>query len=164
MKHLKTELKWAVIFTAMLLVWMFLERILGLHSTQIDKHATFSNFIMIPAVAIYVLALLDKRNNFYAGGISYKQAFLSGVIISGIVTLLSPLTQYLIAAVVSPDFFENMIKYQVAEGNMQLAEAESYFKLKNFIVESLIATPLMGLITTAVVALFVRRKVDTSKK
>ena len=61
MNKYKIELKWGIIFTTMMLVWMVLERIAGLHSEHIDKHAIFTNFVSIPAIIVYVLALLDKR-------------------------------------------------------------------------------------------------------
>ncbi len=38
MKKISTEIKWALIFVAMSLLWMLLEKLSGLHSTHIDKH------------------------------------------------------------------------------------------------------------------------------
>ncbi|MDY0089018.1 MAG: hypothetical protein RBR78_01495 [Flavobacteriaceae bacterium] len=69
MKNLKIEIKWAVIFSLMMLLWMLLEKLTGLHSTHIDKHAYISNLFAIPAILIYVLALKDKKKNFYNGQI-----------------------------------------------------------------------------------------------
>jgi len=41
---------------------------------------------------------------------------------------------------------------------MTQIEAENYFNLKSFITEVLIATPMMGIVTTAIVAIFTRKK------
>ncbi|MCA1801483.1 MAG: DUF4199 domain-containing protein [Rhodothermaceae bacterium] len=158
MNKYKVEIKRAFIFIGMMLTWMILERLAGLHGSNIDKHAIFTNFIAIPAVAIYVLALLDKRKTDYNGSMTYKQGFMSGLIITVIVTIFSPLIQILIAYVISPDFFANMIVYSVQEGKMTQQEAEAYFNLQSYLVQVLIGTPFMGLITTAVVALFTRKK------
>lgn len=157
MDKYKIEIKWAIIFAVMGLLWILLESITGLHSTHIDKHIIFTNFVAIPAIAIYVLALLDKRNNYYGGTMTYKQGFISGVIITLIVTLLSPLTQYISTAIISPDFFGNMIEYVVEEGTMAREAAESYFNVNSYIIQGLIGAPIMGLLTTAIVAFFTKK-------
>jgi hypothetical protein len=46
----KVEIKWGVIFFLMTLVWMFLEKIAGLHDQYIDKHPVYTNLIAIPAI------------------------------------------------------------------------------------------------------------------
>lgn len=140
-----------------MLTWMILERLAGLHSSSIDKHAIFTNFIAIPAVAIYVLALLDKRNTYYGGTMTYKQGFMAGLIITIFVTIFSPLVQILTSTVISPDYFANMIEYSVQEGKMTRQEAEDFFNLQSYLVQVLIGTPIMGLLTTAVVALFTKK-------
>jgi len=158
MKNYKIEIKWAFIFVAMTLIWMILEKIAGLHSDHIDKHYIYTNFISIPAIAVFVLALLDKRKNYYSGVMSYKQGFRSGLIITLIVTILSPLTQAITSLVISPEYFPNIIEYTVNSGQTTREEAEKFFNLKSYIIEGLIGAPIMGLITTAIVAIFTRSK------
>lgn len=158
MKKITTEIKWALIFVAMTLAWMLFERIAGLHDTQIDKHMIYTNFIAIPAVAVYILALLDKRKRDYNGIMNYKQGFISGLIITAIVTVLSPLTQVITSLLITPDYFRNVIDYSVIQGIKSREEAEKYFSLGSYIVQGLIGAPVMGIITTAFVAVFTRRK------
>ncbi len=158
MKNIKIEIKWALIFVAMSLAWMLIEKLAGLHDAHIDKHSIYTNFIAIPAIAVYVLALNDKRKNFYGGSMSYKQGFISGLIITLIVTLLSPLTQYITSTIITPDFFANAIEYAVANGKTSREAAEAYFSLKSYIVQGLIGAPVMGIATTAIVAIFTRGK------
>ncbi len=162
MKKFKVEIKWALIFVMMMLIWMVMEKITGLHDEHLDKHAIFTNLVAIPAVAIYVLALLDKRKTDYDGYMTYKQGFISGIIITVIVTILSPLTQYLTTSIISSDYFANMIEYVVEEGTMTREAAENYFNTKSYIVQNLIATPVMGLLTTAIVAFFTKKSKDKS--
>ncbi len=157
MSKYKIEIKWAFIFVAMTLLWMFLEKIAGFHTDLIDKHATFTNFIAIPAIAVYVFALLDKRRNFYNGAMSYKQGFICGLIITGIVTVLSPVTQYITSEIITPNYFANAIRYVVDSRKMEQAEAEKYFNLQSYILQALIGTPVMGIITTAIVAIFTKK-------
>lgn len=157
MKQYNIEIKWAIAFVLMTLVWMLLERLSGLHHQHIDKHEIYTNFIALPAIAIYVFALLDKRKNFYGGTMSYKQGFISGLIITLIVTAFSPLTQYITTTIIAPQYFPNVIKYAVDAQKMTQQEANDFFNLKNFIVQGLIGAPIMGLVTTAIVAIFTRK-------
>ncbi len=136
---------------------MVMERIVGLHDVHIDKHPIYTNFVAIPAIIVYVLALLDKRKNFYDGKMTYMQGFISGIIISIIVTIFSPLTQYITSTIITPDYFANVINYSVSQGMMTQTEAEEYFNLKNYMIQVLIGTPIMGIVTAAIVAIFTRK-------
>lgn len=157
MNKFKIEIKWSIIFIIMMLLWMVMERIAGLHDVHIDKHAIYTNFVAIPAIIVYVLALLDKRKNFYDGEMTYMQGFISGIIISIIVTIFSPLTQYITSTIITPDYFANVINYSVSQGMMTQTEAEEYFNLKSYIIQVLIGTPIMGIVTAAIVAIFTRK-------
>ncbi|OFY44310.1 MAG: hypothetical protein A2X18_01505 [Bacteroidetes bacterium GWF2_40_14] len=158
MKNYKFEIKWASIFILMSLLWMVLERIAGLHDKHIDVHMIYTNFMAIPAIAVYVFALLDKKKNFYSGKMTYFQGFLSGIIITLIVTIVSPLTQLITSLIITPHFFENAIRYTTEHGKMSMEEAVKYFSLNNYIMQGFIGALLMGLITAAAVALFTRSK------
>lgn len=158
MKNYKIEIKWAFVFMVMMLIWMYIEKLVGLHDQHIDKHYIYTNFVAVFAIIIYVFALLDKRKNFYQGKMTYKQGFISGLIISLIVTVFSPLTQYVTLEIISTDYFSNMINYVVSKGEMSQVDAENYFNLKSYIIQVVIATPIMGIITTAIVAVFIKKK------
>ncbi len=158
MKNLRIEIKWAIIFAIVGLLWMFGEKVAGLHDEHIDKHANYSFLFSIPAIAVYVFALLDKRRNFYHGSMTYMQGFITGLIISVFVAILSPLTQYITSTVITPGYFSNAIDYTVREGQMTQGAAENYFTMRNYIVQGLLWSLGMGLVTSAIVALFVRKK------
>lgn len=157
MKNLKIEIKWALIFVLMGLLWMFIEKLVGLHDTYIDKHATYTNLVAIPAIALYVLALLEKRRKYYNGFMTYKQGFVTGLIITVFVTVLSPIAQYITSTFITPEYFANAISYSVRSGQMAQAEAETYFTLQNYVIIGVMGSFLMGLLTSAIVAIFTRR-------
>ena len=143
----------------MSLLWMLLEKLLGLHSTHIDKHMYLTNLFAIPAILLYVLALKDKKKNYYQGQMTYKQGFISGLIISIIVMVFAPLTHWITSTVITPEYFPNVIAHSLETGYFtSREEAEAYFNLKNYMVQSTIWSLIMGVVTTAVVALFVRTK------
>ncbi|MBP6624570.1 MAG: DUF4199 domain-containing protein [Chitinophagaceae bacterium] len=158
MKTIKIEIKWALIFLLMTLAWMFLEKLVGLHSIHIDKHPFYTMFYMVPAILVYVLALKDKKENFYNGQMNYLQAFISGLILTGIITLLTPLSQYIVSTWITPSYFQHAIAYAIKNTQMDAATAEEYFSLKNYIIQGVMGAPIMGTITTAIVAFFLRAK------
>jgi hypothetical protein len=158
MSKYKIEIKWAVIFVFVIMLWMVFEKLIGLHSTHIDKHAIYTNFFAIPAIIIYVFALLNKRKNYFNGIITWKQGFIAGLIITLIVTVLTPLTQLIISNIITPEYFPNIIEYSVGEGMMTREEAEKYFSLGSYIMQGLIGTFIMGIITSAIVAFFIKKK------
>lgn len=130
----------------------------GFHDSRIEQHAIVTNLVAIPAIVVYVLALLDKRKNHYGGKMTYVQGLVTGLIITLFVTLVSPLTQYIISEIITPDYFKNMIKYAVNNDIMTIEEARANFNLKSYIIQVLIGTPIMGAVTSAVVAIFTRKK------
>src|SRR5690554_3331537 len=102
MKHIKIEIKWALLFSVMVLAWMLLEKLTGLHGTYIDYHLYLTNLFAIPAIWVMVLALKDKKQSYYNGRMSYTQGLKAGTIISAIIALLSPLTHWITSYVISP--------------------------------------------------------------
>lgn len=153
MKNIITEIKWSFIFITMTFLWMLLEKSTGLHDVNIEKHTIYTNFIAIPAIAIYVFALLDKRKKSYEGYMTYKQGVISGLIITLIVTIFTPFTQYIVSTFITPDFFTNAINFAVKNNKMTLTEAQNFFNLKNYIIQGFIGAPIMGILTTLIVAI-----------
>lgn len=158
MKKFGIEIKWGVIFTIVTLLWMMLEKALGWHNELLEKHAIYTNFFALVAILIYVLALLDKRKNFYDGKMIWKQGFIAGIVITVVVTVLSPLSQYITSTLITPDYFSNVIELSVETGKMTQEKAEAYFSLQNYILQSTIWALVMGIVTSALVALFVKKK------
>lgn len=160
----RIEIKWSVIFTLALMAWTGLERLLGWHDELIAQHAANTMWFALIATALYVLALLDKRKNHYGGQMTWLQGFLSGVWISVSVAVLTPLSQWITHTFISPDYFPNIIAHGVATGQMTQVEAEAYFTLGNYIWMSALFALGSGLITAAIVALFVRRKPQATEQ
>ena len=160
MNRYKSELKWSLIFVVVMLLWMGFERLMGWHGENIASHAVYTNFFAVFAIGIYILALLDKRKTAYSGVMTWKQGFMAGLIITIIVTLLSPLIQWITHTVITPEFFDNIRAYSVEQGEMTPEEAAEYFSLAGYMIQSMIGALLMGIITSAVVAFFTRKKAD----
>jgi hypothetical protein len=159
MENIKIEIKWAVIFSVMTLLWMLLEKLSGLHSTYIDYHLYLTNLFAIPAIWIMVLALKDKKKSFYNGQITYKQGLISGIILSVIIALISPLVQWITSYIITPEYFPNVIKRSVELGYFKtLEEAQANFNYKNYAIQGMIGALVMGIVTTAIAMIFLRTK------
>lgn len=164
MDKFKIEIKWALIFIGAMLLWMVLERAVGLHDEHIDKQQYLTTLFAIPAILIYVLALKDKRKNYYEGEMTYGQGFLSGLVITVIVALFSAPAQWIISTLITSNYFNNVIEYSVETGYYETREAaKANFNLSNYMLQSVIGALIMGVLTTAVVAIFTRRQATDSE-
>lgn len=163
MKYMtKTEIKWSVIFTIASLLWVGLEKMMGWYRTKIEDHITLTNLFAIPALAIFILALLDKRRKDYNDHMTWLQGFISGSVITLFIVLLSPLAQIITHKVIAPEYFPNMIDYAVNVKKKDRVTVEAFFNLNSYIIQSLLGSAIIGLITAAVVALFVKKKEPVS--
>lgn len=159
MRNINIEIKWAIIFSIMGLLWMVLEKLSGLHSIYIDYHLYLTNLFAIPAIWVMVLALQDKKKKFYNGQMSYKQGLITGIVLSVIIALISPLTQWITSYVITPEYFPNVIERSVELGYYSsTAEAEANFNYKNYAVQGMIGALVMGIVTSAVAMIFIQTK------
>lgn len=159
MKNIKIEIKWTVIFSVVSLLWMLLEKLSGLHGEHIDYHMYLTNLFAIPAILMMIMTLKDKKKNFYNGQMTYKQGLISGLIVSVFIAILSPLTQWITSYVISPEYFPNIIKRSVELGYYKTTEdATAEFNYANYVIYGFTGALMMGILTTAIVMLFLRSK------
>lgn len=158
MKKRLIEIKWGLIFVIMMLVWMYFEKAMGWHGKNIADHATYTNFVAIPSIIIYVLALLEKRKKHFNNVMTWKQGFISGLIITAVVVILTPFSQLVTHELITPEYFENVKAYAVDQGQMTQEEANNYFNLTSYLWQSIVGALIMGALTSAIVAIFVKRK------
>lgn len=158
MQHIKIELKWAVIFSIMMMLWMTMEMVTGLHGVNMEYHPIVTNFVAIPAILTYIYALRSKKRNFYDGKITYKQSFASSVLLTVFITVLSPICLYISMTFISPEYFDNAILFSVENGFHTQESAEAYFNFESYLHQSLVGSLIMGLVTGAIVSIFIRTK------
>lgn len=154
----KIEIKWAVLFAIATLVWTGIEKTLGWHSTSIENHALNTNLFGIIAIALYFFAIKEKRDTELQGKMNWKQGVISGITLSIFIAVLSPLTTYLSVMVISPEFFPNIIAFATEQGKMSKEVALGYFSLKSYMAQSLFGALTMGVVTAAIVSLFLKKQ------
>jgi hypothetical protein len=158
MKNFSIEIRWAIRFTLLTLVWGIGEKLYGLHDVHIDQYLFISILFGLPAVLFYYLAIREKKKYFFNGNMTWKQGFVSSIILSFLIAILSPFAHYVIYKSISPDFFENMIAYKTAHSSMSREALQSIFNMKTIVVNSFIDSLSYGIITGALVSLLLRNK------
>lgn len=156
MRNFQIEIKWGLIFILSGLVWMVMEKSLDWHDELLEKHATYTMFYAPIAIALYVFALRDKKKTYYNGKMTYLQGLISGLVITLVVVIFTPLSQYISHEFISPDYFPNIIRLMVEEREMPQEEAEKHFSLMSYIPQSLAFAAFMGVLTSAIVAIFTK--------
>ena len=140
-----------------MLAWMLFEKTLGWHDEKIADHYWLTLLFMPFAILMYVLVMREKRRRHYDKKMTWLQGFLTGVKMTVFVTLLSPLAQYITHNYITPEYFNNVIEYSVTNDVMTRTKANDYFNINNYIWQSAIGALGMGLVTSAIVAIFMRR-------
>lgn len=158
MKKIKIELKWSVVFTITIILWMLLEKTLGWHEEQISDHYWLTMLFAPFAIFMYLLEMREKRRRVYSGKMTWLQGFVTGVILSVFIALLSPLSQYITHNFITPKYFNNVIEYSVTNDLMTRTKANDYFNINSYIFQSAIGALGFGIATAAIVAIFVRKK------
>ncbi len=158
MKNRMLEIRWGIYFIAMQLSWMLLEKSLGYHDERIAEHTSFSMWVMVPSFLVYFFALHLKRVKDFGGKMTYKQGLISGLLITAVVTVLTPISQSITSLLITPEYFTNVIAYSVESGAMTQEAAEANFNLKSYIIQSTLFAPVAGVVTSLIMALVNRRR------
>lgn len=158
MSKYRIEIKWAFIYAIVSLAWMVVEKEMGWHDLQISKHPIYSSLFSFIAIIIYYFALREKKIESYKKNIHWKEAFVSGTVLSIFAAILSIPVFYLTTNVISPSFFSNMINYAVTTKVYTLEQAETYFSIQNYLLQNVVGILSMGIVTSAVIGYFIQTK------
>jgi len=158
MKNFAIEIKWAIAATVLSLLWIFLEKSLGLYDANLKWQPLFSMLIGFVVIPLYYLAIRDKKKNFYNGIITWKQGFFTGLIMTFFIMISSPLCQYLSHNFIAPDFFEKAITYTVNSKRMTQTDAEAYFNLNSYITQSVSMMLSFGVMISGIVSYLLKSK------
>lgn len=160
MKNFSIEIKWALRFTLLMLAWAIGEKAIGLHDEHIAEYGMCTNLFVIPAILFFYLAIKEKKQYIYNNSMTFREGFVCGIVISTLITLLNPFTQFVIYKSITPHFFDTIIAYKVHNKihPMTLENAKVYFNLKTYMIESSFTGLSKGIITGAIVSVFLSNK------
>lgn len=158
MEKFKIEIKWAIIFSLSLLIWMYFEKSMGWHDEKARFQPIYTMLFGVVSIFVYVFALLDKKKNYYQNNIDWKQGFLSGAILSVFAAVLTPLVLFITFKYFSPDFFTTVITYKTQNTKMSLEDAQKYFSMSNYIYTNTFSTLSNGIVLSAIISFFIKSK------
>ncbi len=151
-RHFKIELKWAIIYTIMFLVWTLLEKTLGWHEGDIANKQWLTLFFIPFAIAMYWLAMKETRRRVYKRVITWRQCFMSGVLMAIFVALLSPIAVYIIQNFITPENFETVANHSVTNNLLKIEQANNLLNIDNYRWQTAIGAFVIGVITSFISA------------
>jgi hypothetical protein len=137
LKKIHIELKWAINFGIAFLLWMIIEKSSGLHDRRISDYIVYTNVFVLITVGLYFVALLDKKKNVYQGNMSQSQGFISGILLTLFIGLLTPFLLRISLTYISPDFFSSMKSYMLNTKKMSAAQVNLYYNYRSYLLQTL---------------------------
>lgn len=157
MEKFKIEFKWASIFTAINLVWIYIEKYLGLHDEHIDYHSIVGLVMLFPLGFVIYMSLKQKKRDYYKGEMTWQKAFVSGALLSLLIAGLSPGPIYVMSEFVSPDFFEIALSKGIAKGIPE-EFANQLYNLDAYIKSAIFFYLAFSIMISAVVGLVIKNR------
>ncbi|RRJ87365.1 DUF4199 domain-containing protein [Paenimyroides tangerinum] len=157
MKKIGIEIKWGAIITTFYCIWAYIENATG-------NHKDFSNIIIFGLLFILILILMsimaffDKKINFYDGKWDFKQAFRFGLFLTGITAMLNPIAHYIIHNSISPEYFSNLIEYQVAKGRETKEVLVKTYNFDSTMYQNMRDILSFGIVLSTALAYFLKTK------
>lgn len=157
MKKFAIEIKWGIRFAFLWIVWLYIEKSSGYYNEKIADHALYSLLFTFVIIFVYYVAIKEKKNDFFKGQMSWKQGCVTGIFLTVVMAILTPVCQIIFHKAIAPEFFPNMIEYSISKGNTREV-AENYFNLSSYILQSVFGTLSFGVVISAIVALILQTK------
>lgn len=162
----KIALKYGLLIVVFLFLWLTLEYMVGLHSEYVSFHplATLLSLV-IPLVFLYYGIREAQKSYRGVEEFTYGKAFQTGLLISLVVAVLSPLGQWIFHTLLAPGFFDsmqaNLEAQKLSQGidaEVARSEADEPTYLSTYLMQSAIGYLVAGIIMSAILAIFVRDK------
>jgi hypothetical protein len=153
---IRIELRYAVLTSLCVLLWLVLEYAVGLQDTYIAMHpfVSIAFSIIIPFVT-YRMALREKIEEKF-GKLSFRRAFVSGLLITVLSTILLVPVLLGFHKLINPDLLQNLIVYTTQSSKYSLEQAAVFFNLKAYITGSVVEAFVVGVFVSLILAFRMR--------
>jgi hypothetical protein len=117
---MKTEIKYALISVAALIIWVTIEHLLGFNTTKMEIGQYTQPVIAIVAFVILFFGIREKRNKIFNGQLTFIQGLKTAFFISLFYSILQGGWFALYSNVINPDYSRLSLLFQekqlLAEG------------------------------------------------
>jgi hypothetical protein len=158
MKQFSIEFRWAFTFLLAQTLWIMLEKTLGFHDEKIQFQPLFSMLFVFVLLIIYVISLREKKAKAYNGNMTWREGFVSGLMLTLIIALFTTMTEYTKHHVISPYFLENMKALILKENKMSAENANQFFTFSNTLSQSIFYTISIGVVITSTISWIIKSK------
>ncbi len=158
MKNFGIEIKWAINYSIAFMLWMIFEKTIGWHDAGIGKQMIYTNLFGFVALVIYYFAFRDKKKNFYKNSMSFRDGFMFGVYLSGLIAFFAVMTLYITYTFITPTYFDNLIAEVVKNKKQTIEQAQAFFNYKSYLFQSIFGSLSLGTVTGAIIAYFIKTK------
>ncbi len=149
---------WGGIYALLMMIWPLLESILGFHDRWIEYHVLFTSVKYLPALFIFYRSLISARLRQTERSFPYSKAFIAGLRTTVCASVFTPIAMAVSLQFLTPDFLTTMETFMVQEQWMTAEAAANYFQFSTYMIQWSVATPAVGLMLTAIAAVFAMRQ------
>ncbi|MBP6374203.1 MAG: DUF4199 domain-containing protein [Flavobacterium sp.] len=162
LKKIHLELKWSINYGIAYLLWVILEKSCGLHDERIGSYSLYTNVFLLVTVALYFMALLDKRKQVYQGEMTQTKGFLSGLVLTFFIGLLTPFLIRISLQYITPDFFTHLKENMLATKKMTAEQVALFYNYKSYLLQTLFLNFSLGILCSAIFSFVLANKKPTS--
>lgn len=161
LKKIHLELKWSINFGIAYLLWIILEKSCGLHDQHIANYPLYSNGFILITVVLFYVALLDKRKHVYRGEMTQTNGFLTGLVLTLFISLLTPFLIRISLQYITPDFFIHIKENMITSKKMTANQAELFYNYKSYLLQTLFLNFSLGILCSAIFSFVLTTKKTT---
>lgn len=158
MRGFSTEFKWSAVFMLGMIVWIFAERLVGLHQEHLNRLADSRHALMIVLACCHLACLHEKRKKQYGDQMRYWDGLVSCFVLTVLVLIALLPVNYIVHTVISPDLRFNRTQYEIANSQFAYQEVLVRNTLANRNVDCLTQFILYGLGLSLTLPLFTTKR------
>lgn len=129
------EFKWAAVCVVGMLLWVLVERLVGLHHERLQGLPEVRQAMMGLFVFCHIACLYEKRKRHYRGAMRYWDGMVCCLALTILVLVaLGPAT-YLMYSAISPDLLFNLTQYEIANGEFTYQEVLQRNALASHVID-----------------------------
>jgi hypothetical protein len=165
---MKTEIKYGVIFAAIVIVWVMFEHVMGYNSARQDiGEYTRLAGILIPIIGVF-FGIKAKRDKDLAGAMTWGQGVKAGAAVAIVQTTITTLWFLIYALWINPQFMETMLAFErskmlaagtaTAEVDASIAMMSKFYALPYFQMFQEAFGIISGVVFAIIFSLFLKRR------